>query len=132
MKRYQRLRPSGRFGKVRREGKCWAARLMVVCVLPNNLDTSRFGFSVSKRVGKAVVRNRVRRRIREVVRLRQHQIAPGWDIVFIARSPIARANYGEVELTCDRLLDRAGLWLAVPGPSEEINAGMSSGGNTGL
>jgi ribonuclease P protein component len=83
----------------------------VLCVLRNDLAFSRFGFSVSRRVGKAVVRNRIKRRLREVMRLRRQGIAAGWDIVVIARPPSARADYHEIERAVERLLRQAGLGL---------------------
>ena len=77
--------------------------------LPNGLPISRFGFSVSKRVGGAVVRNQVRRRVREVVRLQLPQIATGYDVVFVARTPVAQAAYPQIANSVDRLLRLAGL-----------------------
>ncbi len=84
-----------------------------MCVLPNGRAYSRFGFSVSKRIGKAVVRNRVRRRLREAIRLQQAAIAPGWDVVFIARAPSAEATYRQLAHTCERVLRRAQLLKSV-------------------
>jgi ribonuclease P protein component len=84
--------------------------LIVLCALPNELPSSRFGFSASKRVGGAVVRNRVRRRLKEIMRLRLPMIAPGWDVVLIARLPIAQADYHQIETALDRLLRQAGLY----------------------
>lgn len=81
----------------------------MVCVLPNGLPISRFGFSVSKRVGRAVIRNLVRRRVREAVRLRLSDIAPGYDVVFIARLPVAQATYRQIESSVDQLLRLTGL-----------------------
>jgi ribonuclease P protein component len=75
--------------------------------LPNGLDLSRYGFTVSRRVGKAVVRNRVKRLLREI--LRQTLLQPGWDIIFIARSPASRANYDSLGKSVRDLLFRAGL-----------------------
>lgn len=83
---------------------------MVLCILRNDLAHSRFGFAVSKRVGKATVRNRVRRRLREAVRGERATIVPGWDMVFIARQPVAEADYGEVVAAVHGLLGRAGVW----------------------
>lgn len=80
-----------------------------MCVLPNGLAYSRFGFSISKRIGNAVERNRIKRRLREAVRLRMDSIKPGWDIVFIARRPIRKADYHEMDVACARLLRRAHL-----------------------
>lgn len=51
-----------------------------------------------------MIRNRVRRRLREVVRQRLPRVAPGWDVVLIARTPIAQATYHDIEQACERLL----------------------------
>lgn len=75
--------------------------------LPNELASSRYGFSVSKRVGKAVVRNRVKRVLREI--LRQIPLQSGWDIIFIARSPAAVADYAALKKSAEDLLSQAYL-----------------------
>ncbi len=82
-------------------------RLVVMKVLPNSLDLTRCGFSVSRRVGSAVVRNRVKRRLREIMRLTP--LPPGWDIVLIARPRVAAARYVNIEKSVRGLLSRAGL-----------------------
>ena len=82
---------------------------MVLCAQPNKLGYNRYGFAVSRRVGKAVVRNRVKRLLREVTRLRHERIRPGWDIVFIARAPCSEANFGEIDRAVEELLRRASL-----------------------
>ncbi len=109
MERRYRLRDNEQFQRVRKEGRSWSHPLLVLCVLPNDLDHSRFGFSVSKRVGKAVVRNRAKRLLREAARLRHEIIAPGQDLVFIARSPIRNANLLEVDQAVGELLQQSGL-----------------------
>jgi len=85
MERRYRLTDNEQFQRVKKEGRSWSHVLLVLCALPNELDYSRFGFSVSKRVGKAAVRNRAKRLLRESARARQAAIAPGQDLVFIAR-----------------------------------------------
>jgi len=113
MERKYRLRLNADFKRVRRKGKSWANHLMVLCALPNDLEHSRFGFAASKRIGKAVVRNRVRRRLREALRLRRAFIVDGWDVVFIARSGIGRASYAEMAQGVENLLRRAELYKSV-------------------
>jgi ribonuclease P protein component len=107
-KRY-RLRSDKQFQRVRREGRSWAHPLLVLCVLPNDLEHNRFGFSASHWVGKAVVRNRAKRLMREATRLRQGDIKEGWDLVFIARGPIREASFKQVAQAVRQLLRRAGL-----------------------
>lgn len=103
------MKSNRQFQRVRREGRSWAHPLLVLCALPNDLEHSRFGFSVSHWVGKAVVRNRAKRLMREATRLRQGDIKEGWDLVFIARNPIREANFKQVDQAVEQLLRQAGL-----------------------
>ena len=75
------------FEAVYRGGQRRSSVRFVVFFLPNGLACSRFGSSVKRAQGGAVVRNRVRRRIREILRLHRQEIAPGWDVVIHPRSP---------------------------------------------
>jgi ribonuclease P protein component len=109
MERKYRLRLSADFQRTRREGKAWTDHLMVLCALPNDLTYSRFGFAASKRIGKAVDRNRARRRMREAVRLCRGTLAEGWDMVFVARPPIVHAPYAEIVRAIHKLLGQAKL-----------------------
>ena len=111
MRRKYRLRRNNDFQQVRQHGKFNASPLMVLAFLRNELDHSRFGFVVSKRLGKAVQRNKIKRRMREATRLRIPQIKPGFDLVLIARQPIREANYTEIEQSLQHLLKKSGLWL---------------------
>ena len=70
--------------------------------------TNRVGVTVSKKLGCAVVRNRVRRRLREIYRTNEYRLAPGWDIVIVARVKSVYARYDELErsfLTLARKLE---------------------------
>ena len=98
---------AGEYALVYSKGGSWACDLVVIRALPNSLDISRGGFSVGKRVGKAVVRNRVKRRLREIFRLTP--LEPGWDIVFIARPAVASADYASLKKAVEGLLSRARL-----------------------
>jgi ribonuclease P protein component len=101
------LSKSTQFSVVYEGGKSWAGKEVVLRALPNALDASRFGFVVSRHLGKSVVRNRVKRRLREIAR--QTQVSTGWDIVLIARVPAAVADYKSLEKSVRKLLLRAGI-----------------------
>jgi ribonuclease P protein component len=109
VKRRYRVRSNARFQEIRQKGRSASNDLAVLCALPNGLPYSRFGFSVSARIGGAVTRNRIKRQLREAVRLRMAEVAPGWDVIFIARQPIRAARYEQMDRACARLLRRAHL-----------------------
>lgn len=97
------------YALVYKDGSSWANNLVVIKALSNGLTLSRCGFSVSKRVGKAVIRNRVKRRLREIIRLTL--LKGGWDIIFIARAGAADADYANLKKSVEGLLSRAGLLM---------------------
>ncbi|MSQ06503.1 MAG: ribonuclease P protein component [Dehalococcoidia bacterium] len=105
----RRLRLSGkkRFSQIHQQGQSAAEHLLVVRVLPNGVQHCRFGFVVSRRIGGATVRNKVKRRLREAIR--QAPIKGGWDIVFIARRGVEKAHYWQLKRMTERLLRRTHL-----------------------
>ena len=107
MQRRFGLSGNKRFSQIHQQGRSVANNLLVVRILPNGLDHSRFGFMVSKRLGNAVARNKVKRRLREVVR--QAQVKPGWDAVFIARRGAEKAMYRQLQQSAENLLRRTQL-----------------------
>ena len=107
MQRQFRLTGNKRFSTIRRDGQGRANRLLVLKGIPNDLDRSRIGFVVGKRVGCAVVRNRLKRRLREMIRCTP--VKPGWDMCVIARRNAAGAGYDELKQAAQDLLKRASL-----------------------
>ncbi len=109
-----RLRESAAFERTRRRGRSWSTALLALSAVPNDLDVTRCGFVVSRRVGNAVVRNRVRRRLREIARRLLGTLPVGWDLVLSARPAAAAAAYGELEGAAQELLGRARLLVETP------------------
>jgi ribonuclease P protein component len=105
MRGEQYLTRSEQYALVYEKGNSWASELVVMKALPNQLERSRYGFSVGKRLGGAVVRNRVKRRMREI--MRALPLEAGWDIILIARPKAAAADFAGLEKTVRGLLSRA-------------------------
>ncbi|NPA07298.1 MAG: ribonuclease P protein component [Chloroflexi bacterium] len=109
MKRRYRLRKRRDFERLYREGQAYVHPLVVLRVAPNDVGHPRIGITVSRAVGKAVHRNKVKRRLREIMRLRLNQLAPGYDYWLIARPPSAAVSYWALDDAVTSLLQRAGL-----------------------
>ena len=82
---------------------------MVLYARKNRSGQNRVGLTVSKKLGKAVVRNRIRRRLREVYRLNEARFAPGWDIVVVARSRCISADFEKLTNAYLSLAQKAGI-----------------------
>jgi ribonuclease P protein component len=109
----RRLRLNREFVRVRQEGRTIRGRLFLLGLLETEGDF-RVGFVTSKRVGGAVVRNRVRRRLREIVRRHQHEIRSGIWMVIVARAATAKSNSAALEEEWLGLC-RKGEVLRIPG-----------------
>jgi ribonuclease P protein component len=97
------------FKALRERGSVRSHPLLSARVLRTELETTRFGLATSRALGSAVVRNRVRRRLREAIRTLLPSLRPGWDVLVIARPAIVRAEYAAVSAALARLLGRAGV-----------------------
>lgn len=84
---------------------------LVLYARKNRTGANRVGITVSKKLGKAHVRNRVRRRFREIYRLNEDKFQPGWDIVVVARSRAVDAPFGELTKAYLALAKKAGLLI---------------------
>lgn len=90
------LKKNYEFSRVYKKGKFYVGRFIVLYVLENKLDINRLGITASKKVGKSVKRNRLRRLIRESYRLYEEYLDVGYDIVFVARSTETMPGFKEI------------------------------------
>jgi ribonuclease P protein component (EC 3.1.26.5) len=111
MKRAYRLRRPDQFRRARLQGRAYTTPLLTLNVVPGRRRRTRCGFVVSKQLGTAVRRNRAKRRVREAVRLLLPSITPGYDLVFVARSPeLLNAPFANISQAVEQLLRRAQIW----------------------
>ena len=87
----------------------YADGYLVLYTRRNRTDANRVGITVGKKLGKAHIRNRIRRRIREVYRLNEDRFQPGWDIVVVARSRSVDAPFDKLTKSYLSLAGRAGI-----------------------
>ena len=85
------------FRRLYRKGNSSANRYLVIYCRRNGSSENRIGYTISAKLGKAVVRNKVRRRLREIYRLHEDRFQPGWDLVVVARSAAVDAPYKKLE-----------------------------------
>lgn len=109
MQQRYRLRAGQDFERLRREGRAVHHRWMTLSVAHNGLDHNRYGFITGKGLGKAVIRNRVRRLLREAVRAMHPRLQPGHDIVIIARRPMVGQPFTDIQRIVSEQLQQAGI-----------------------
>lgn len=111
MQKAYRLTDRADYSRIYRIGKSAANQQFIVYYINNNQHTHfRLGISASKKVGNAVVRNRLKRMIKEIVRLQSHMIPFLGDIVVIVRKPAIDLTYKEMEKCLIHALKKANLW----------------------
>jgi ribonuclease P protein component len=105
-----RLTRASEFLRVKNEGRSCHGRLIVLSVLESGETQTRVGIITSRRVGNAVTRNRVRRRLREIVRHARPQLKTGRWLVLVARHSAAGANYAAIEQEWKKLAERTAIF----------------------
>jgi ribonuclease P protein component len=97
------------FAALQGKGTVRSHPLFVVRIRRTDLEVTRFGFSTGRKLGGAVVRNRVRRRLREVLRVMAPSFQPGWDVLIIARQPVIASEFKAMADALSHLLRRGGV-----------------------
>jgi ribonuclease P protein component len=101
------LRSPGDFAALQQHGRSRSHRLVAVRIRRNDLDRNRYGIATGRKLGKAVERNRVRRRVREVLRRLDGTIEPGHDILVVAKPESVSASFAELAGALGKLLGEA-------------------------
>ncbi len=114
------LRRNWEFQQVFRVGKSIPGREIVLYGLRTKRKRARFGFSISKKVGCAVVRNRIRRRLREICRLHLSDLRVGWDLVMVVRSEAAGRDFQALHTAFQHQAQRLGCWSEQTQPTSAL------------
>ena len=125
MQKHLGLRSDEDFRRARQQGRSFATPLVVLYARRSGTDRVRVGFVVGKRLGKATVRNRVKRRLREAVRLIVPHLAPGWDLVFVARGAAPMATFADLRQAVLDVLQRAGVYVGPPARGKQPPGGLT-------
>ncbi len=105
---FDRLKKNSDFLRVYNKGKSYGCKNLVIYYLPNKENQFRAGFSISKKVGNAVTRNRIRRYLKESL-ICTKPIGKGYDIIFIARKPANENSFFEIKRSVQYLFRKIGL-----------------------
>ena len=109
MKFTDTLKKNHEFRRLYSKGNSTASACLAVYCRKNRLHRNRIGYTVSNKVGNAVTRNRIRRRLREIYRLHESEFLIGYDIVVVARMRAAAADYSRLERDLLRCAEKLGV-----------------------
>lgn len=109
MNKIYRLRSNMEFKKVYSRGKNYWNRNLILYVKKNDVGNTRVGYSITKKIGNAVVRNKIRRRMKEIYRLNFHGIKSNYDLIFIPKKNVVDISYKELESAMLHILKLAGV-----------------------
>ncbi len=111
MNKKYRLRRNRDFQYTYKKGRSIRHPLLVLIYRRTDRDESRIGFSITKKFGNAVQRNRIKRQLREILRLQYNQLKNGYDIIFVVRKEARGASYQMLEGAVHNLLKRGKLYI---------------------
>lgn len=106
MKKTITIKNSRDFSRTFHKGKSYSDKFLIIYIFPNRLDINRIGISIGKKVGNSVVRNRVKRLIRESYRLIKDNIKSGFDILFVPRPASKDSEYLDLVNSTNKILKK--------------------------
>lgn len=109
MKKTVSIKLNKEFRRLYYKGGSFVSDVLVLYTLPNGREGNRLGITVSKKIGKAVRRNSVRRKIRESYRLLEEKLPNGYDLCFVARARAVEADFHKIQSSMVYLLKKSGL-----------------------
>ncbi|WP_313756652.1 ribonuclease P protein component [Tissierella sp.] len=109
MNKIYRLRSNIEFRKVYSGGKNYWNRNLILYVRKNSVGNSRVGYSITKKIGNSVVRNKIRRKMKEIYRLNFNNIKSNYDLIFIPKKNVVDISYKELESAMLHILKLAGM-----------------------
>ena len=109
MDKKHRLRSNDDFKEVYKKGKNYWNRNLVLYAMKNDLNCTRIGFSVTKKIGNSVIRNRIRRRMKEICRQNLNNIGVGYDIIFIPKKNVVDMEYRDLNNAILHILKKSNL-----------------------
>ena len=107
----RKLSKTSEFKRVFSEGRRIEGKNLIIFILKNDYDFNRLGIIVKKETGKAVVRNKIKRRLKEASRLLNEKLLPGYDIIVLAKNNIRESNFFEICYDLENLLNKGRLFL---------------------
>ena len=107
----RKLSKTSEFKKVFSEGRRIEGKNLIIFILKNDYDFNRLGIIVKKETGKAAVRNKIKRRLKEASRLLNKKLLPGYDIIVLAKNNIRESNYFETCYNLESLFYKGKLFL---------------------
>ncbi len=109
MEKKYRLRKNIEFKRVYNKGKNYWNRNLILYVRKNGLEETRLGITITKKIGNAVTRNKIRRRMKEIYRLNHHRVKNGYDLIFIPKKNVVDLSYIELENSLIHILKISGI-----------------------
>lgn len=111
IKKEHRLSKNRHFQFIYKRGKAQASKFLTLVYVRTKTKPFKVGFSVSKKIGKSVVRSKVKRRLRECFNLLQKNFNENFNYIFIAKKDIDTISFWEIKSEMEKLLKKAGLWI---------------------